>query len=356
MKILHCNLYLLFLFFFATNTLQAQNNTYTLTGTIIDSRSNLPLFYVNAGLLNEADSAIVSFASTDKDGIFTFSNIKSGNYIIKTSYVGYEVDQQPVSVMGTNREIILDTILLLPSASMLQDITIATTKPVFMNDGEKILYNVSEDPSIQTGTAADALQNAPGVEVDIEGNITLRGISSVEIWINGRPSRLNEENLKTYIQQLPANSLERIEVINNPSARYSASGTGGIINIVTKSNIKKNSFITFGINGSTRPMASPWFSYMFSNEKFDINVYFYGNYNFSKGKTNGYNIILNENMDTSSYRSYTGEWKDYSIWAGVYLNGSYRFDSLKTISFWGGCYGMPWAKITLLKIIHTASS
>jgi outer membrane receptor protein involved in Fe transport len=91
-------------------------------------------------------------------------------------------------------------------------------------------------------------------------------------------------------------------------------------------------------------MVSPWFSYVYSNEKFDINVYLYGNYNFSKGKTNGYNTILNENMDTSSYRNYTGEWRDKSIWAGTYLSAAYRFDSLKTISFWGNCWSMPWAK------------
>ena len=338
------HIWLLFVVILSVNNIHAQNNIYTLTGTIIDSHSSIPLFYVNTGLLNEADSAVVNVALTDKDGVFTFSNVKSGNYIIKTSYVGYEVYMQPISVMGENNKIKIDTILLQPSASMLQNVTISTTKPVYMNDGEKILYNVTEDPSVQTGTTADALQNAPGVEVDIEGNITLRGVSSVEIWINGRPSRLNEENLKTYIQQLPANALERIEVINNPSARYSASGTGGIINIVTKSNVLKNSFVTFGINGSTRPMVAPWFSYVYSNEKFDINVYLYGNYNFSKGKTNGYSTILNENMDTSSYRNYTGEWRDKSIWAGTYLSAAYRFDSLKTISFWGNCWSMPWAK------------
>jgi len=232
--------------------------------------------------------------------------------------------------------------LVQPPVIALQDVSISAKKPVYINDGEKSIYYVSQDPSVQTGSASDALQNAPGVEVDIEGNITLRGVSSVEIWINGKPSRLEAENLKTYIQQLPANSLERIEVITNPSARYAASGTGGIINIVTQSNIKKNSFLSFGLNGSSKPNANSWLSYMYSNDKFSFNVYLYGNYNFSKGKTNGYNIIRNENLDTSSYRNYTSTWKDNSIWTGVYLYGSYNFDSLKTISFWGGCWGMPW--------------
>ena len=226
----------------------------------------------------------------------------------------------------------------------LPDVTISTSKPVYMYDGEKTLYNVSEDPSVQTGTVADALQNAPGVEVDIEGNITLRGISNVQIWINGRPSRLNAENLKTYIQQLPANSLERIEVITNPSARYSAEGIGGIINIVTKSNIKKNNFISFGLNGSTKPMISPWVSYMFSNEKFSINAYLYGRYNFDNSKSNGYQIIFDNNMDTSSFRSYVSNQKNNSVFTNLYINASYRFDSLKTISFWVDGFATPFSK------------
>jgi outer membrane receptor protein involved in Fe transport len=236
-----------------------------------------------------------------------------------------------------------DSTMIQNPVTNLKDVTISITKPIYVNDGEKKLYNVSEDPSVQTGTASDALQNAPGVEVDIEGNITLRGVSSVEIWINDRPSRLNAENLKTYIQQLPANSLERIEVITNPSARYTAKGTGGIINIVTKSKVQKNTFLSFGLNGSTRPMASPWLSYMFSNEKFSLNVYLNGYYYFSKNKSNGYHIIFNDKMDTSSYRNFTKEYKSHYISTGAYLNGSYKIDSLKTFSFWVNYWGTPFS-------------
>ncbi|MCL2246992.1 MAG: TonB-dependent receptor family protein [Lentimicrobiaceae bacterium] len=339
----------LFLLLFSTNNIHAQHNAYLLTGAIMDKSSNQPLFYVNTGLLNAEDSTVVSVVTTDKEGFFTFSNIKSGNYIIKTAYLGYDIFELPVSVSGEDKEIKLAPILLQPAAAKLEGITVATSKPVYMNDGEKILYNVSEDVSIQTGTVADALQNAPGVEVDIEGNITLRGVSNVEIWINDKPSRLDAENLKTYLQQLPANSLERIEVINNPSARYSAKGTGGIINIVTKSNIQRNSFISFGLNGSTRPMLSPWFSYMFSNEKFSINFYLNGYYYFSRNKSNGYSMIFTENMDTSSYRSYTSDYKSNAISTGSYLYGSYNIDSLKTISFYGGVWGQPFGKSTSSK-------
>jgi outer membrane receptor protein involved in Fe transport len=331
---------------FSLHFIQAQNNDCTITGAILDKNSNAPLFYVNTGLLNATDSTEVSVSTTDKDGIFTFSKVKSGNYIIKTHYAGYETYRQNLTVDGENKTIQMDVILLQPIATQLQSVEVAVAKPVYMNDGEKILYNVSEDAGVQTGTVADALQNAPGVEVDIEGNITLRGISSVEIWINDRPSKLKEENLKTYLQQLPANAVERIEVITNPSARYTAKSDGGIINIVTKSKIQKNSFISFGLNGSTRPMASPWFSYMFSNEKFSINLYLNGYYYFMKRKSNGYSTLFTEKMDTASYRSYTGNEKWNSISTNNYLQGSYNIDSLKTISFYGGVWIQPLQKNT----------
>ncbi|MBR3559066.1 MAG: Plug domain-containing protein, partial [Bacteroidales bacterium] len=95
----------------------------------------------------------------------------------------------------------------------LPEVGITAKKPVYMNDGEKTMYNVSEDPAVQSGTAADALQNAPGVEVDVEGNITLRGVSSVQIWLNNRPANMNAEALKILLQQMPASDIEKIEVI-----------------------------------------------------------------------------------------------------------------------------------------------
>ena len=318
--------------------LYAQNSTYKVSGIITDNATKAPLFYVNVGLIDTKDSTFVTHTFTDAQGKFLLPEVKAGDYILKTSYLGYNAVQMPLSANGNKKEIIMDTVFLQSAATTLQGVDIVTQKPVYMNDGEKVLYNVSEDVSIQTGTAADALQNAPGVEVDIEGNITLRGVSSVEIWINGRPSKLREENLKTYIQQLPANSLERIEVITNPSARYTAQGTGGIINIVTKSNVKKNSFLSFGVNGSTRPFASPWISYMFSNEKFSINSYTYAYYSQSDRKGDGYNIILNDDLDTSSYRTFTNHTKRKQLAIGQNLHGSYNIDSLKTLSFYAGVW------------------
>ena len=323
-------------FFLASLLITGYSQNYTLKGLVIDNRTKESLFYATVGLLKAEDSTSVVGVASDGNGKFEIPNVKQGDYLFQVSYIGYEMYRVPLRVEGENKTIQLDTVHLQSSSTSLATFTVVDKRPVYMTDGEKALYNVSEDPGVQTGTAADALQNAPGVEVDIEGNITLRGVSSVEIWINDRPSKMEAENLKTYLQQLPANSLERIEVINNPSARYSSEGTGGIINIITKTNIKKNSFISFGLNGSSRPMVSPWVSFVWANEKFSISLYSYGSFNKSKSNYNGYDITYNNNLDTSSYKKSTSQSDNFSFSGGLYINGSYTFDTMNTLSFWAG--------------------
>ena len=159
-----------------------------------------------------------------------------------------------------------------PDTLVLESVSIVADRPLFSVEGEKTLYQVSDDPTVQSGMASDALQNAPGVSVDVEGNVTLRGASDVEIWINDQPSNLTEESLKVYLRSLPANAIDRIEVITNPSARY-ATDADGIINLVMNTKVKKNEFFCFGTNASSQPYVMPWVSYLWKNDKWTVNVY-----------------------------------------------------------------------------------
>ena len=173
--------------------------------------------------------------------------------------VSYAQVNDTVSVSQDTTATVSDTnFYLSPSVKALEEVKITADRPLYAVDGEKHIYNTSDDPSVQTGTASDALQNAPGVEVDAEGNITLRGSQSVEVWINDRPTNLSGENLRQYIKTLPANSIARIEVITNPSARYG--GSGPVVNIITSKKILRNEFISIGATGNHRPQVSPWLS------------------------------------------------------------------------------------------------
>ena len=210
------------------------------------------------------------------------------------------------------------------------------TRPLYSVDGEKALYNVTEDPSVQTGTMSDVLQNAPGVEVDAEGNITLRGSSNVEIWINDRPAHMNEEALKQYVKQLPANSVERVEVISNPSARYNSKGA--VINIVTTKKVKKNELLCVGLNARTSPNISPWLSYVHANEKFDINVYLNADVSHHKMESDIEDEL--RDSDSSLSRSLHSVSKSRLNSVGGYagLNMNWHIDSLTELSVWAGAY------------------
>ena len=318
------------------NMLFAQHS---ISGTLVDAATNEGLAFANVGLIRATDTVYISGTASNEKGFFKFENIRNNQYILQVTAIGYENIKQ---VLDVTENIDLGIIKMYEGAVKLDEVVITEKKPLFANEGEKTLYNVSEDPSIQTGTASDALQNAPGVEVDVEGNITLRGVSSVEIWINGKPSHLNDENLKTYIQQLPANAIKTIEVITNPSARYASKSDGGIINIVTNSKVQKNQFVSFGVNVSTRPDVSPWVSYVYANDKISFNLYLNGHYNNNINNTNGYSYSFKDSelnpgiLDTTTTTRYEGRSKSNSFGGGGYLSFQYNIDTMNNVSVWMG--------------------
>lgn len=321
---------LLSILFFNIGIIFSQNNV---NGVLVDSLNNEKLPFVNVGLMRAVDSIFVSGTSSNEDGQFKLEHVPSGKYIFFVSSIGYESVKKMIEVSA---DLDLGVIKMKAGSTRLEDVVVVEKRPLFSNEGEKTLYNVSEDPSVQTGTVSDALQNAPGVEVDVEGNVTLRGVSSVEVWINGQPSNLNEENLKTYLQQMPANALERIEVITNPSARYSSNSDGGIINIVTNAKIKKNQFISFGLRASSAPNASPWVSYVWANEKMSLNFFLNANYSQWKNYNNGYSTSFDNNLDTTNYTSYEGESFSNNFGGGFNINFDYNIDTMNTIGVWIG--------------------
>ncbi len=317
-----------------------EGDTFKVVGSLRDSVSGEFLAFVNVAVLDSADSSFVKGASTNFDGLFEVTDIPAGAYLLRISAIGYRNRLVPFTVTNNTA---LGTLRLQPGATTLKEVSITAEKPLYAMDGEKLIYNVSEDPSIQTGTTEDALQNAPGVEVDVEGNITLRGVSSVEIWINDKPSKLTEENLKTYLQTLPANALARIETITNPSAKYATSAEA-VINIITSAHIKSNQFVSFGVNGSNQPFVSPWISYMWAKEKLSFNIFASGRlsdrYNSNESKawqrTDHPGGTQGEDYDTTMYLHSTSADTTLSRSANFFANLNYEIDSMTELSIDGG--------------------
>ena len=314
-----------------------EGDTFKVVGELRDSVSGEFLAFVNVAILDSADSSFVKGGSTNLDGLFEISDVPQGAFILRISAIGYRNRMIPFKVTNNTA---LGTFRLKPGATTLDAVEITAEKPLYAMDGEKLIYNVEDDPSIQTGTTEDALQNAPGVEVDVEGNVTLRGVSSVEIWINDKPSKLTEENLKTYLQTLPANALARIETITNPSAKYATSAEA-VINIVTSAHIKSNQFVSFGVNGSNQPFVSPWISYMWAKEKLSINVFASGRYSYRDNESDSWSMRRADNAagdgyDTTFYQTDTSASGNRGYSGNIFVNVNYEIDSTSEFSVDGG--------------------
>ena len=312
-----------------SSTAFAQNK---ITGTIVEEANGKGIPFVNIGLFRQADSVFVSGAASDDKGKFELQAVPNGDYRLQVSAIGFQTFEQDLSVKG-NRD--LGQLKLKEGSTKLNEVTITEKRPLFAVEGEKTMYNVAEDPSIQTGTLSDALQNAPGVEVDVEGNITLRGTSSVEVWINDKPSHMTAENLKTYIQTLPANSLDRVEVITNPSARY-GSKADGIINIVTNAKIQKNEFFSFGVNASTSPYVGPWASYVWSNEKLTVNAYVNGGYSVWKGRNSVDQSLFTDEGVLASHEIDSSKYNNPGYNVGGFFSLDYEIDTANSLNLWLG--------------------
>ena len=311
-----------------------EGDTFTVAGVLRDAKTGEFLPYVNVAVLDSIDNEFVKGGVSNMDGVFEINNVPQGVFVLRVSAIGYESFALPFHVTNHTN---LGTLRLNPGVTSLGEVTVAAERPLYAMDGEKMVYNVSEDPSIQTGTTEDALQNAPGVEVDVEGNITLRGVSSVEIWVNDKPSKLTEENLKTYLQTLPANAIARIETITNPSAKY-ATDAEAVINIVTSAHIKSNQFVSFGVNGSNQPFVSPWVSYMWKKEKLSINLFASGRFSDRHNTTDQWS---QRRRDAATLGEYEVTWADTisqkddsrSKSGNVFMNIGYEIDSTSDISF-----------------------
>ncbi len=211
-----------------------------ITGTVIDSDTGEPLEYATIVLQSVRNSERITGGITDVNGQFSVE-IFPGQYNVRVEYISHKTYELKVQNFRGSTD--LGTIKLQLDAEQLEEVEVIAERTTLELRLDKKIYNVGQDLTVRGGTVTDVLDNIPSVTVDVEGNISLRGNESVRILINGKPSALSGINPET-LQQLPAETIEKVEVITNPSARYDAEGTGGIINIILKKG--KNS----GLNGS----------------------------------------------------------------------------------------------------------
>ena len=211
----------------------------SVTGKIVDSRTNQPVEYATVALYNQANNSLVTGTITDGQGKFTIDGLKNGTYILKASFIGYDqLEMRDIVVDGGVKQ--LGTIKLSTSDAEIGEVEVVAKKKDISYQLDKKVINLSTDISADNGSAADALEGVPSVDVDIDGNVSLRGSSNFTVLIDGKPTALDAADV---LKQTPAAMIENIEIITNPSAKYDPEGTTGIINLVTKKNVIQ------GLNG-----------------------------------------------------------------------------------------------------------
>jgi len=255
-----------------------------LRGNVQDAATQKPVEYATVILLPATGTAPVASTTCDDQGRFELKKLPAGTYRLQLSFVGYAPRIENVTV--TDQAASLGTLTLTAAAQKLGEVTVTGQRALVESKPDRLIYNAEQDATNAGGTAADVLRKTPLLNVDVEGNVQLRGTSNVRILINNKPSAMLAGNLADALKQIPADQIKSIEVVTSPSARYDAEGSGGVINIV----LKKNSLQ--GTNGSVGANAG--------NRNQGLN----GSLNVRRGKL-GVNTRLNGYYNSYPYRSST---------------------------------------------------
>jgi iron complex outermembrane receptor protein len=223
---------ILFCYLSASN-LSAQQSVVKLSGYVADTKKTL----VESGtvsLLKTKDSSLARIGTINKNGLFELENIAPGNYLLSTVVLGFERSLVALEVKSSHGTIITDTIFLQPSVASLGNVTVRSQKPLIEMKAGVTIVNVESSVTNVGATAMEVLEKSPGISVDKDGNISLKGKQNVLVWVDGKPTYLPPADLATMLNSLPASQLDQIEIMTNPTAKYDAAGSTGIIHIKTK--------------------------------------------------------------------------------------------------------------------------
>lgn len=250
--------------------------TGTISGKIIDGENDEPLGFATISVTRAGSSAPTSGATSDDDGNFLITGLQEGDYTVQFTFVGYMSDSRKVSITSVRNKINLGNIVMKSDKKMLKEVVVTEQRSQMSFEIDKRVFTVDQSIASTGGSASDVLVDIPSVEISNEGAVSLRGSESVTIWINGKASGLTADNQGDILQQMPAGSIEKIEVITNPSAKHSPEGTAGIINIILKRDRKAGYYGSAQAGADSRGGYNAGANINFSSGKFDA----YGGLNY----------------------------------------------------------------------------
>ena len=298
---------------------QSGFNGGTLTGKVLDFESKHIIEYANIVLLSTKDSSLINGTITDVNGIFSLSKIKPDKYLLEVRFIGYETEKFNIDINSNSMAIDLGEIIIKPNALELNDVIVQGDRSPVSYQIDKKVIDVDKIQTVISGNAADVLQNVPSVTVDIEGNVSLRGSTNFTVLIDGRPSIMSAQDA---LQQIPASSIQNIEIITNPSAKYNPEGTAGIINILLKKN--ENLGLSGVINANAGLKDKYGGDFLFQYRTNDL-VYILGmdyNKRIFPGTSNSENRYISSNSTSYINSNGDSEWGriGFGVRAGIEYN------------------------------------
>ena len=280
----------------AVSTLQifAQTKIGKITGTVTDESSK-PIDGATVTLLRSKDAGLVKVSVTDKTGKYEFEKIADGDFIVSVTVAGFQKkNSAPFKISPENSAVTVNPVQLAPVAKNLGEVTVTGRRPLIENKIDRTVVNVDAAPSNAGATALEVLEKSPGITVDNDGNISLKGKQGVIVMMDGKPTYLSPTDLANVLRNLPASALDQIEIMTNPPAKYDASGNSGVINIKTKKSRNE------GMNGSYTTGATLSLferdNTLYTPPRFNNSL----NLNYRKGKINVFgNLNYNYNVNKS---------------------------------------------------------
>ncbi|HEX8329781.1 MAG TPA: TonB-dependent receptor [Hymenobacter sp.] len=235
----------------ATTPATPRAATGRITGTVTEAGSGKPVSYATVAVL-DAGGKVVNGGVAGDDGKFVLAGIPAGTYTVQVSFLGFKNEERTgVAVVGGNPTD-LGTLALAAAAQKLGEVVVTGQKALIEERVDRTVYNAENDQTTKGGDASDVLRRVPLLSVDLDGNVSLRGSSNIRVLINNKPSAIAASSIADALRQIPADQIKTVEVITSPSAKYDAEGSGGIINIITKTNTLRGGTLGVDVSAGTR--------------------------------------------------------------------------------------------------------
>lgn len=308
------------------------------SGVVVNKGTGEPMDYVTVQIIDaQTKKPLNMSASTADDGSFTLRNVPDGDYVVQIMNIGSINQDRPVKIAGS--DINIGTVRLADDSKVLKEVVVEGVRSQMRFELDRKVFQVDANIASAGQSASELLESIPSVEVDQDGGVSLRGDSSVTVWINGKDSGLTADNQGQILEQIPADNIDRIEVITNPSAKYSPEGTAGIINIILKKDRRGGYFGSAELGANSQGGGNAGVNINYNNSKWDT----YASIGFRMRHSKGGNIQRRE-FDNGLFSNADGRSNNHGNNLFFRLGATYHLTDHDQLSLNGfGMLGHRWS-------------